>query len=166
MSSAKVIINLSKSEIVTDLAFSPRPSHFIYQLKGRVVEALFSGAICVSEYAPQHKLLNISNHLSEFKSPNELLDRLEKIDYSPLSIRNKYYEFYETSWSIYCDLSIINRFDQLMDEVSISHFSSKPVSINNIDNRYFSTTNTSIMEYFSRNPHLQDEELSLLNNCT
>jgi len=165
LASAKLIINFSKSDILTSSAFPPRPSNFVYQLKGRVAETLFSGSICISEYAPQHHLLNINNFLDEFKNPDEMIDRIESFNYSDNAVKQRYEDFYNDCWPKFCDVNCMNKIDLFLDEIQIIK---KNKIINNkslIDVNYFLIVKSVLINYFAHNTTIYEQELALLDNC-
>jgi hypothetical protein len=166
LTSAKVIINLTKTEF-NDMGpkISRSPSSLTYQLKGRIHEALFSGAVCISEFAPQHHLLNIDGYLGEFKTPEELIDRLTSFDFREPNFKRIFDEFYRGCWSIYCDASVMERFYHLVNQVSSHPDSTFTRSRERIDDRYFSIVRSAINDRFAHNPDLCRAELNLLEQC-
>ncbi len=83
---SKIVINFSKTTW-NKISNYPEKSIFKnqYQLKGRIIQSGLCGTACVSEYAPQNKLLYKDDELLQFMTKEECVEILKEL----LSNNNK-----------------------------------------------------------------------------
>ena len=77
---SKIVINFSKTTWGKISNF-PGKSIFKsqYQLKGRIIQAGLCGTACITEYAPQHKLLYKEDELLQFTTKEECVKILKEL---------------------------------------------------------------------------------------
>ena len=77
---SKIVINFSKTTW-EKISNYPEKSIFKnqYQLKGRIIQAGLCGTACITEYAPQHKLLYKEDELLQFTTKEECVKILNDL---------------------------------------------------------------------------------------
>ena len=77
---SKIVINFSKTTW-KKISNYPEKSIFKnqYQLKGRIIQAGLCGTACITEYAPQHKLLYKEDELLQFTTKEECVKILNDL---------------------------------------------------------------------------------------
>lgn len=92
MARAKIILNFTKSAELNKNS-SDGFLAYKYEFKGRVLEAGFSGSLCLSEYSPSMELLFPDDSIPMFKNLHEctlLLDKLLNNEYLYQCTRDKF----------------------------------------------------------------------------
>ena len=116
---SKIVINFSstgnKNKFYSHQTY---PFNYLYP-KGRVMIAGLCGSLCISEYAPAHKIIFSKDTLPEFKNPDDMIDKITNIlkDNDQLKYQT---EKFEKECQFYSD---DNYFKQILEKAeNESHF--------------------------------------------
>lgn len=75
IASAKIIVNLSRSDFpLRCFSYTSLPRAEVYQFSGRIIEAGYTGRLCISQYSPHHAFGDLLKHMKEFTTPDEMAD--------------------------------------------------------------------------------------------
>lgn len=87
INSSKIVINFSKTNYLdtkgSALYKKKSRQKFLYQFKGRIIEAGLCGTACVSEYSPMGDIIFTGSEVSSFRSKEECLERVNELLYDP-----------------------------------------------------------------------------------
>lgn len=108
INSAKIVINFSKTnflDLKNTVLYDKKGRHkYLYQFKGRVIEAGLCGTACVSEYSPMSDIIFADSELAIFstkeeclKIVNELLGDPNKRELMAFNLQKKILSLYEDS---------------------------------------------------------------------
>lgn len=83
INSSKIVINFSKTNYLdtkgTVLYKRKSRQKFLYQFKGRIIEAGLCGTACVSEYSPMGDIIFNSSEVLSFRSKEECLEKVNEL---------------------------------------------------------------------------------------
>ena len=68
---SKIVLNFSKTDGLNNISPESRIYNHVLELKGRIFEAGFCGALCVSEYSPSAELIFTNNEMPMFYNKEE-----------------------------------------------------------------------------------------------
>jgi hypothetical protein len=83
INSSKIVMNFSKTNYLdakgSVLYKKNSRQKFLYQFKGRIIEAGLCGTACVSEYSPMGDIIFTDSEVSSFSSKEECLERVNEL---------------------------------------------------------------------------------------
>ena len=159
---AKIIVNLSKSEFPRSMALYnsiPRPE--IYLLTGRIIEAGFSGRLCISQYAPHHHYFGeLTKCMKEFHTPEEMETMIRSTLESD-RLPEDTEQFCSYIKKTCGDQVVAENIRKLIDTVNMSSFR----YITRINQHYYNVAISAINGHTFSKENMRNEELNLLNQA-
>lgn len=162
ISNSRIIVNLSRSDfpfICANYHILPRAE--AYQLSGRILEAGYSGRMCISQYAPQHGAEGLDKVMPEFTTPEEMCSIIRHLLTSG-ELEKKTQQFCDFVRSKYSNKAQADAIYDLIEKAN------KPSTryLTRITQQYYNIASGAIKRHRYPDEKQRETEMQLLNNAS
>lgn len=107
---AKLVLNFSLNTVQESDSIEPSVYRYLFEWKGRILEAGLCGALCVSEYAPSLELLFEEEEIPMFENPEQCIALIQRL-LSDLKLQQSYRERFVSKCRLYEPEYLVRQFN-------------------------------------------------------